>query len=100
MENDKKPTNTRWKLTKIILVLATVSFFLPAVINFILQFFLVSFTALVLLSAAEWVTVVSLIIGVYTSGNIMQDHIFKDAPQTFVPKKDDDKKLLEEDEGD
>jgi len=78
LENDKKLINTRWRLTKIILILASLGFFVPAVVNFGLQFFIGSFAALVLLGPAEWITIVTLIIGVYTSGNIIQDQIFKD----------------------
>jgi len=80
-----KPKNTRWRLTKYILTLATLGFFVPIIINFILQFTLgVPFEPLVLLSASEWVAVVTLIIGVYTTFNVAQDHIFKNKTKEKV----------------
>lgn len=79
------------------MILASLGFFIPALVNFVLQFFLVSFVPLVLLDATQWIATITLITGVYTSGNIVQDKIFKEEPKS-ISKEDLDE--LFEDEGD
>jgi hypothetical protein len=75
----KRPVQTRWKLTKIVLSLATFAFFFPPLLNYVAQFVIKSseYSPLSLLSGAEWVTIVTLILGIYGASNVAKDHIFK-----------------------
>ena len=93
------PKFTRWRLTKILLSLSTVAFFTPAVVNFVLQFSIKNFTPLVMLTAAEWITIVTLILTLYNSSNVMLDHIYTRNGNGKKPPVEGEKPP-KEDEGD
>ena len=91
------PTNTRWKLVRVVMWLSSFAFFLPHLINWIAQFMVkdyIMYEPLILLGSQGWITLILAVIGMYKLSNIAQDKIFNDNIQ--FPKEDE--KL--EDEGD
>lgn len=69
--------NTRWKLTKAILWLSSVAFFIPQIINWFAQFFykdIFAYTELVLISSGEWMSLMLAVIGMYQLFNVARDH--------------------------
>ena len=73
----ERPTNTRWRLTKAILWLSTVAFFIPQLINWFAQFFEVEgfyYEDFALIGSGEWVTLILSVIGMYQIANVARDH--------------------------
>lgn len=99
----KRPFNTRWRLTKAILWLTTVAFFIPTLINWFAQFFykdILDYQELTLISSGEWVSLLLAVIGMYQLFNVAREH--KSLNGRIVEKdlEKADKQELIEDEGD
>ena len=74
MRKNKEPPSRKWRLTLLILVLATVGAFVPPLLS---AWLFGAVKPLVILSGAEWVSVVSLVAGAYCSTNVWQKHVEK-----------------------
>lgn len=72
-EADYKKTQSRkWRLALLLVMLATFGAFLPPIVSL---WILKSTSPLVILSGTEWVSVVTMVVGLYIGGNVYQKHI-------------------------
>jgi hypothetical protein len=73
MENNngyKKNQSRKWRLVLLVVILATVGAFLPPAISS-----LVTSSPLVVISGTQWVSLITMIVGLYIGGNVYQKHI-------------------------
>lgn len=64
----------KWRLALLAIFLATLGAFLPPAISL---WVFESYKPLIILSGTEWVSVVTLVVGLYIGGNVYQKHIEK-----------------------
>jgi len=72
----KKTQSRKWKLVLLVLIMATVSMFLPPLIS---AWLLKTAVPLVLISGTEWVSVVTLVVSAYFGMNVWQKKVEKKA---------------------
>lgn len=70
----KKGQSRKWRLALLVVMLATFGVFLPPIISL---WILESSKALIILSGTEWVSVITMVVGLYIGGNVYQKHIEK-----------------------
>lgn len=93
---EEKKMSRKWRLVLLVTLLATIGAFVPPILGaFLLK------KPFVILSGAEWVTIISMCFGLYVGGNVYQKGVELKATTTPSPhsasakpeeKKDDDEK--------
>jgi len=68
----KRGQSRKWRLALFAVLLATIGTFLPPIISL---WILDASKALIILSGTEWVSVVTMVVGLYIGGNVYQKHI-------------------------
>lgn len=62
----------KWRLALLVIFLATLGAFLPPIISL---WIFENYKPLIILSGTEWVSVITLVVGLYIGGNVYQKHI-------------------------
>jgi hypothetical protein len=69
---ESKGPSRKWRLVLLTVLLATLGAFLPPVIS---MWLMGCGKPLIILSGTEWVSVVTMVVGLYIGGNVYQKHI-------------------------
>ena len=68
----KKTQSRKWRLALLVLLLATFGTFLPPIVS---VWIFGASKAMVILSGMEWVSVITMVVGLYIGGNVYQKHV-------------------------